>query len=474
MSFNYFESFCEIKLHKNSIAPFAEPAEELDHLFSIIDFFEYVTGVESQEFSLNRLTELPEDRVLHFTVNGNINDFTFLTPKGREFVISGFSMIRRGNYLSWYIIGGEMYSAEDWAKEVADDEEVEPQHVPPWKARFLAEASERVGNRSGAPTPLEGTETAQRTIIAGEVDLVTQKHLGRCYMSERANTFRIICDDPDMLDYIPNGPEKTEAQAQLQEQAQRTEVMWRLGEALFQLPAYFAFKIQIAKTVAVSAGQRASAQGNKGGRGIGLNFKTVSALDFISDGTVPLRSYTPNHYSTETGGHWRRLSANASGKGPHGEDVKGRTWVRTEKSRATFSDGPRTIYVKSTIAAAKLVAEQYAQAAAANAGLARKGERNVLYVLRCMVMQNEVYKVGWTSGTAEERAKQISSATGVPNAFIVVEHWQHPDPESLEKNVHAMLDPYRVADNREFFKLEFSSLKRIIEREIARTQALPE
>lgn len=87
-----------------------------------------------------------------------------------------------------------------------------------------------------------------------------------------------------------------------------------------------------------------------------------------------------------------------------------------------------------------------------------------------MVMQEEVYKVGWTSATAEERAKQISSATGVPNAFVVVAEWQHHKPDALEKNVHAMLDPYRVADNREFFKLEFSILKRIIEHEISRVQ----
>lgn len=475
LNFNYFEAFCQIKFLKNSVAPYAEPAEEMDHLFSILDFFDYVTSEESQGFSLTELTLLPEDKALHFTVNGNINDFTFLTPRGREFVISGFSMIRRGNYLSWYIIGGEVFAAQDWAEEVANDEEVEPQHVPRWKQRFIAEASEIVGNRAGPPVALEGTETAQRTIIAGEVDLVTQKHLGRCYMSERANTFMIVCDDPDLFDHMPNGSDKNQLRDQLQEQAQRTEVMWRLGEAMFQLPAYFAYKIHVAKPVAVFAGKRTPAQGKKGGRGIGSNYKTVSAIDYISDDAVPLRSYAPHHYNIETGGFWRRLSPAASGKGPHGESVIGRTWVKSEKPRPIVSDGPRTIYVKSTIASARVLAQQYAQqalVAAAKAELGRIEDRNVLYVLRCMVMQDEIYKVGWTSGTAEERAKQISSATGVPNAFLVVEHWQHPDPEALEKNVHAMLDPYRVAENREFFKLEFSLLKRIIEQEIERIQGL--
>ena len=83
-------------------------------------------------------------------------------------------------------------------------------------------------------------------------------------------------------------------------------------------------------------------------------------------------------------------------------------------------------------------------------------------------MHDQIYKVGWTSGTAEERAKQISSATGVPNSFIVVDSWQHPDAEALEKSVHAILDPYRVSDNREFFRLDYPVMKRLIEYELSR------
>ncbi|MFK0277406.1 GIY-YIG nuclease family protein [Ensifer sp. NPDC090286] len=474
LSFNYFETFCEIRLHPNSVAPFAEPAEEIDHLFSVIDFFEYATGEESNFFSLDKLLELPEGKALHFTVNGNITDFTFLSAAGREFVISGFSMVRRGNYLGWYIIGGEIYPPEEWAKELADDQEIEQKNVPPWKKRFLDEASKAAGNRMGPPVALEGTETAQRTIIAGEIDLITQKHLGRCYMSERENTFNVVCDDPDVFTHVPEGEEKDHLQKFYAEQALRTEVMWRLSEAMFQLPAYFAYKVQVTKALAVSGGQKAPSTRKKGGRGLGGYFKTVAALDFISDDKVPVRSFTPNHYGVETGGYWRRLAPDATGKGPHGEIAKGRTWVKSERTKVIVSEDPRPIYVKSTIASAKLLAEQYAknaEDAAAQAEQGRKTDRNVLYVLRCTVMREEVYKVGWTSATAEERASQISSATGVPNSFIVVEHWQHPDPEALEKNVHALLDPYRLADNREFFKLDFPSLKSLIEQEIARTKS---
>jgi hypothetical protein len=90
--------------------------------------------------------------------------------------------------------------------------------------------------------------------------------------------------------------------------------------------------------------------------------------------------------------------------------------------------------------------------------------------MRCLAMKEEVYKVGWTSKSAEQRARELSAATGVPVSFAVVDAWQHPDPEALEKGIHAMLSPYRLNESREFFKLEYLELKAIVEAEIARSE----
>lgn len=92
-------------------------------------------------------------------------------------------------------------------------------------------------------------------------------------------------------------------------------------------------------------------------------------------------------------------------------------------------------------------------------------------MMRCLAMQEEVYKVGWTSRSAEQRAKELSAATGVPVSFAVVDVWQHPNPESLERGVHAMLSSYRLNEGREFFKLRYADLKVIVEAEIARSEA---
>lgn len=475
LSFNYFEAFCDIKLLPNTVAPYAEPVQEIDHLFNIVDFFDYATSSESSGFVLSQLNALPDGRALHFTTNGDVNDFTFLTSEGREFVISGFSMVRRENFLHWYIVGGAIFSEDEWTELSATKEQMEVKAIPPWKRPFLDQVAAEKGNQPGGPVPLEGTKTTQRTVIAGELDLNTEKHLGRCYMTETENKFEIVCDDPDILDHISDMKEREALFGQLKQRIDQTAVMWSLGETMFQLPAYFAFKVNVAKRIVVSAGHRAPPKTRKGGRGLDVYFKTVSTIDFVDDAETPIRAFTPTHYRIETGGFWRRLSTDAYGKGPNGDPVKGKTWVKAKNDWRDEGNTTRTIFVKSTVAAARLQAADYIQRAGTIVNTienenSNKNERGVLYVLRCTVMSEEVYKVGWTSGTAEERAKELSSATGVPSSFVVVDQWRHPDPAALEKNVHAMLDPYRLNDRREFFRLEYGSLKRVIEREIDRNK----
>jgi hypothetical protein len=62
-------------------------------------------------------------------------------------------------------------------------------------------------------------------------------------------------------------------------------------------------------------------------------------------------------------------------------------------------------------------------------------------------------KVGKTTRSPEERAKELSSATGLPTPFIVVYEQYFQDCDLAEAFVHTYLaeSGHRVADNREFF-----------------------
>jgi hypothetical protein len=85
--------------------------------------------------------------------------------------------------------------------------------------------------------------------------------------------------------------------------------------------------------------------------------------------------------------------------------------------------------------------------------LTRIGEgRYWIYILSNISIPNMV-KIGYTKLTPEERAKQISSTTGVPTPFEIEFAFKCHEGEFLENEIHKSLDMYRVSNNREFFKM---------------------
>lgn len=75
-----------------------------------------------------------------------------------------------------------------------------------------------------------------------------------------------------------------------------------------------------------------------------------------------------------------------------------------------------------------------------------------IYVLGNALMPG-VYKIGMTTKTPEERAKEISSATGVPQPFHVIAAFHSRNPARDEKIIHEAWDDLRICNNREFFKM---------------------
>jgi hypothetical protein len=74
-----------------------------------------------------------------------------------------------------------------------------------------------------------------------------------------------------------------------------------------------------------------------------------------------------------------------------------------------------------------------------------------IYIMRCSAYKKDWYKIG-KSSNPEERAKQLSSATGVAREFEVLFKLRVDNAAMTESRVHKELQNYRVHDNREFFK----------------------
>ena len=85
-----------------------------------------------------------------------------------------------------------------------------------------------------------------------------------------------------------------------------------------------------------------------------------------------------------------------------------------------------------------------------------------VYVLS-NVSQPGLLKIGYTKNTPDERAKQISNATGVALPYKVEWAFHCYDGFGLEQEVHHKLDSYRVNGNREFFEISLEEAKKTVE-----------
>ena len=73
------------------------------------------------------------------------------------------------------------------------------------------------------------------------------------------------------------------------------------------------------------------------------------------------------------------------------------------------------------------------------------------------------YKIGYTKNTPEERAKQISNATGVIVPMVVEWAFHCYNGFALEQEVHNKLDAYRVSNQREFFQISLDEARQTVE-----------
>jgi hypothetical protein len=472
-SFNILEAFLAPEKFEG-IIPIFLLRDERDHMFSLSDFFDYLTSKDGPKNPVAEALRLPEGIIHSYTPTGSLEELTFLYGESTPFAVAGFSFIRYGPEINWLLLGGPRLDEEELSLASKEIRDWDTGAAHPSK-EFLISDYKPEG--TDPPVILEGTEGVWKTVIFGRLDVETGKHLVRYRAREREKSFEIVTDDPAVF-YDEAGAEEHVRNAL--DVFDEEGVLFNIAEGLCALPAYFAFKITLVREV--SKETRLFSTRPSGGRKppstYGKRFRKVAALEIVNPSTPPaLRRYQPPQYQVEVEGFWRRLQDDAMGRGFHGEPVRGRTWVR---SHLRWRDRPpraKTIYVKSSVSAAK--------ARAAALAISKPTLQPVdvplqfepppettdvtagyLYVMRCPLMEGDIYKVGFTAKTPRERAEELSRATGVPYAFVVVHSWHHENAREVERVAHAALADRRLPSRREFFKAPFDELREIIDRAI--------
>ena len=85
-----------------------------------------------------------------------------------------------------------------------------------------------------------------------------------------------------------------------------------------------------------------------------------------------------------------------------------------------------------------------------------------VYVLVNKSVPNMV-KIGMTTSTPDERARQISAATGVATPWISVFSYACYRSDLLEEDIHLHLREHRVNHKREMFAIDSHTAQRVIE-----------
>ena len=85
-----------------------------------------------------------------------------------------------------------------------------------------------------------------------------------------------------------------------------------------------------------------------------------------------------------------------------------------------------------------------------------------VYVLVNKSVPNMV-KIGMTTNTPDQRARQISAATGVATPWISVFGYTCYRSDLLEEEIHNHLKPYRVNTHREMFAIDSHTAQVAIE-----------
>ena len=193
--------------------------------------------------------------------------------------------------------------------------------------------------------------------------------------------------------------------------------------------------------------------------------KKVKSLQIINPNKPPQikRSYTSPKFQVSVDGFWRKLDPESFGKDKNGNETQGKTWIKAHLRWRDKTPKPKVIYLKSSIKVAKEKLEKLKQKDAkklkqpykpAPQKISENKSEGYIYLMRNNSLKNNIFKIGKTSKTPNERAVELSNATGVPEKFEVINYWKSSNISRDESEIFAYLDNHRYSDNREFFEIE--------------------
>ncbi|MBX3347793.1 MAG: GIY-YIG nuclease family protein [Nitrospira sp.] len=425
-SFNVVQSFLS---YSKSLLAF-DLREEREHLLRFYEYFDWYTANSFPDQPLALTDILPEGIVYAYNGISPLDDFVLETDNSKLRIL-GVGMVRHGHDLSAIIIAGEnppFPSDEDIRKELKI-----PDSSPyPGKEGLRSEPSLNTKDRYVSELPGHS-----RVIMLARYDLQDSTFDVRYVNLDVGAGYMVLTDDRTIYH---NENDRDEMLPFSIENLPRYSSLFSALASLLYLPAFFVdHGARIVETKFATDLHTKSRRTlvNKAIKTLGLNqvpfFRTMRCLSGIyPDRSKAVLTIDPPAMDFESSGYWRPLPNGEVGQTKDGTPIVGQTWVkRTE----TWKAQSLSSFVISRTPC-----------------LSSGEDPGWIYIMRSGSHHDDIYKIGLTRRTTEERAKELSGSTGVPTGFEVLFSWVVGDCAKFEQELHRRLKHLRINRQREFFR----------------------
>lgn len=433
-SFNVVESFMVFDRENW----FFDLRPEAEHLLSINDYFEF--------YSKSPFPLVPE-MLLDVMQEGVIYSFDLVSTAGSpricnhsKQVLAGVSLIRRAHELSSVLLAGE-----------------NPPQTPD------AVIERRIGEGFGkshkgiSPHPdlttkdryLGGFPDFAKVIVMTRFDLKARAYGVRYVNLDLGPSFTVYTDDSTIFPDLPEMEIKRLKEIAIGGLSRYDDLFGALSSMIY-LPAIFAAlpdrvcELQVATTLgSLKDDARVSELVRELGKEQCPMERTIRCL--LSNSNYDGKSVEriePPELRFKNDGYWKTIGPQEIGEGQSGEQIFGRTWVARHETWSARS--PQSFLVER---------KKHSPAGP---------DPGVIYVQRSAAHEPGLYKVGLTRRSSAIRARELSSATGVPLPFGVLADWSVGDCARVEREIHKRLEAHRLSPRREFFRCELTLITRTI------------
>jgi hypothetical protein len=438
-SFNVVEAF-------NTFIPSSatfKVKKEIDCLFSFDDFLDFVTSDECPNDTENLSDFVEEGTVYSFNSVDDPSNSLFSTAAEDEFGVLSISLVKHKNEVSIAMLAGQKCDLDEITKSLDSDIS---------KAQMFNGIMPDDSLKVEA-VPLLPNSDLWRTIVLVRIDLETSTIDARYIYKDTGRSFQGFSDDMDcFLNYEGNFQSK-ELEDIFKTQNTKIEEYASLFElcktALF-LPV---FRGEYEDTISIERhptkfGEKRNKPSFKKTNKLAkidlkVAFRNVENIKPINRTPPSRREFSAPDLKVETSGYWKKLPFQSKGEDKNSSPIQGRTWVSKTLEWKETSNKPISVKVVSN--ASNTENEGY------------------IYVMRSAAHDKNVFKVGLTRRTPEERSKELSRSTSSPDHFHVMEEWDVEDCVLAEKLIHKKLNKYRVNPKREYFEAPYKVIFKVID-----------